>query len=458
MGLIRAAREAISSMLADQWREYFYCDSLSNDVLMVKGQKRVQGNSSNTKGRENIITNGSIIAVNEGQCMIIVEQGGVADLCAEAGEYIFDTSTEPSLFYGGLGEGVKKTAQTMLTRFTFGGDTAKDQRVYFFNTKEIMSNLFGTPNPVPFRVVDRNIGLDVDIAVRCNGEYSFRMSDPLLFYKNVCGNVTDKYERSQIAGQMKSELLTALQPAFAKISAMGVRYSMLPAHSMEISRALREELTGLWQELRGLEVVTVNINSAKASEEDENRIRDLQMEAAYGNSTLAQAKMNVARANALEKAAANDGGSMLGFMGLNMADAMGTRMGQQSAVNAAGGMTGMANAVAGAAGAAGAGMGMGMQAASAAAPVLGWTCSCGQGDNRGRFCSDCGEPKPPAAGWTCSCGTVNQGKFCTDCGSKKPEGASLYKCDKCGWEPENPADPPKFCPQCGDRFDENDIR
>ena len=140
MGLIQAAKDSISSVVSDQWREYFYCDSLSPDVLMIKGEKRVtNGRNSNTKGTDNIISNGSVIAVNEGQCMIIVDQGGIVDVCAEAGEFIYDNSTEPSLFYGNLGENVKNTFTTMARRFTFGGNTAKDQRVYFFNTKEIMA-------------------------------------------------------------------------------------------------------------------------------------------------------------------------------------------------------------------------------------------------------------------------------------------------------------------------------
>ncbi|MBO5335816.1 MAG: SPFH domain-containing protein [Lachnospiraceae bacterium] len=466
MGLIKAAKDAISGMMADQWREYFYCDSLSNDVLVVKGQKRVtEGRNNNTNGTNNIISNGSIIAVNEGQCMIIVDQGGIVEFCADAGEFVYDASTEPSLLYGNLGENIKNTFLGMGRRISFGGNTAKDQRVYYFNIKEIMSNLFGTANPIPFRVVDRNIGLDVDIAIRCNGEYSFRLVDPLLFYKNVCGNVTDSYKRSQMASQMKSELMTALQPAFAKISAMGVRYSEIPAHSLELARAVNEELSSLWSELRGIEIVTLNINSVKASEEDEKMIKDLQKTAVFRNAGMAAANLSTAQAEAMKMAASNTAtGPMMAFANMNMANMVGgmnanqlfqmdaqnqammqqQQMMQNQQMNAApmGGMNQSANG--------------GAQAAASQAPVLGWSCSCGQGDNRGKFCTNCGSPKPSEAGWTCSCGTVNQGKFCQNCGSKKPEGAPLYKCDKCGWEPEDPANPPKFCPECGDIFDDND--
>ncbi len=470
MGLIKAAKDAIGSMMEDQWREYFYCEALPDDILVTRGKKRASGRSNSNKGSDNIISNGSIIAVNEGQCMIIVDQGGIAELCADAGEFVYDSSTEPTVFYGNLGDSVMNTFKTMVKRFSFGGNTAKDQRVYFFNTKEIMGNLFGTANPIPFRVVDTNIGLDVDIAVRCHGEYSFRLVDPLLFYKNVCGNVTEEYNRSKIQGQMKSELLTALQPAFAKISAMGVRYSAVPAHSMELAGALNEELSELWGRLRGIEIVTLNLNSVRASEEDEKMIKEMQKKAILRDPGMAAATLTEAQAEAMKMAASNQTVMpMMAFGNMNMASQMGGlnagQLFQMSAQNQAGtdgmnmgfgmntqgGMQGMAQG-----GMQGAAMGGAPRAESGRAPVLGWTCQCGHQDNKGKFCAECGAPKPAGAGWSCSCGTVNQGKFCMECGAKKPQGAPLYKCDKCGWEPEDPAHPPRFCPECGDIFDEND--
>ena len=455
MGLIKAAKDSISQMMADQWREYFYCDSLSNDILVVKGQKQVTNNrNSNTKGADNIITNGSIIAVNEGQCMIIVDQGEIVEFCADAGEFVYDNSTEPTIFYGNLGSNVKNTLNTMLKRFTFGGNTAKDQRVYFFNIKEIKSNLFGTSNPVPFRVVDTNVGLDVDISIRCNGEYSYKITDPLLFYKNVCGNVTEGYNKSQLASQMKAELLTALQPAFAKISEMGVRYSAVPGHTTELTEVLKVELSEKWSELRGIEIVSLAINSMKASEEDEKMIKELQREATLRNPNMAAAHLTSAQADAMRAAASNTStGPMMAFAGMNMA----SQAGGMDA-NTLFAMGAQQNAQAQAAQSAPAMQNSGPVAARGGAAVPGWTCSCGKTDNRGRFCMECGAKKPDAAGWTCSCGTVNQGRFCSECGAKKPEGAPMYKCDKCGWEPEDPAHPPKFCPECGDLFDENDIR
>ena len=431
MGLLKAITGAAGGILGDQWREYFYCDAIPADVLAVKGRKRVSSRSSNTKGMDNIISNGSIIAVADGQCMIIVEQGKVVEICAEPGEFTYDTSTEPSVFYGDLSQTVPEVFVNMGKRFTFGADTAKDQRVYYINTKELVGNKYGTPNPVPFRVVDKNIGLDVDISIRCFGEYSYRITNPILFYTNVCGNISGEYHRSNLDGQLKSELLTALQPALARISDMGIRYSSLPGHTMEMAEAMNQVLTAKWKDLRGVEIVSMGVSSVKASEEDEAMIKELQRSAVYRNPNMAAAKMVDAQAEAMKAAASNDGGAMMGFMGMNMA--------QQ-----AGGLN--ANQL----------FQMGQQNQSAVPAAGSWKCSCGA-ENTGKFCAECGAKKPEEKGWVCACGTVNKGKFCCECGAKKPAAAPVYKCDKCGWEPEDPANPPKFCPECGARFDSEDI-
>ncbi len=439
MGLILAALGSAGGVLADQWKEYFYCESLPNNVLAVKGRKRNSGRSSNTRGSDNIISSGSVIAVADGQCMLIVEQGKIVDVCAEPGEYVYDSSTEPSIFSGKLGEGILNIFKQIGKRFTFGGEAPKDQRVYYFNTKEITGNKYGTPSPVPFRVVDNNIGLDIDISIRCFGEYSYVLSNPLLFYTNVCGNVTADYTKEQLDGQMKSELLTALQPAFARISEMGIRYSALPGHTTELAQALNEELSGKWRDLRGIEIASVGVSSVKASEEDEAMIKELQRNATFRNPNMAAAHLVGAQAAAMQAAASNQAtGAPMAFMGMNMAAQAGGvnaqslyQMGQQ-------------------------------QPAAPAAPAAGtWTCpKCGAAAT-GKFCPECGTKKPePAAadGWTCpSCGTVNKGKFCAECGTKKPAGAVQYRCDKCGWEPADKSKPPKFCPECGDPFDNNDI-
>ncbi|MDY2652785.1 MULTISPECIES: SPFH domain-containing protein [Eisenbergiella] len=452
MGLIRAAVQSAASVMADQWEEYFYCDSIPANILAVKGSKKTSRRGSNKKGSDNVISNGSVIAVNEGQCMMIVDQGRVVDICAQPGEYIYDTSSEPSVFYGDLGENIRRSFENFGIRFAFGGEAPKDQRVYYINTKEIVGNKYGTANPVPFRVVDRNIELDIDIAIRCHGEYSYRVVDPICFYVNVCGNVEGAYSRENLDSQLKSELMTALQPAFARISDMGIRYSSLPGHTQEIAAALNQVLSEKWVKLRGIALASFGVSSVKASEEDEDMIKQLQKAAVLRDPNMAAATITGAQADAMKTAAGNKAaGPMMAFAGMNMAANAGGinagqlfEMGQQNRQNNAAPQTGTGTAPQ-----AGAGM---SQAAG------GWTCSCGAQGNTGRFCAECGKPKPSDNGWTCSCGAVNKGKFCTECGKPRPAGAKLYRCDKCGWEPEDPAHPPKFCPECGDRFDDGDVK
>ncbi|MDD6616823.1 MAG: SPFH domain-containing protein [Lachnospiraceae bacterium] len=451
MGLIRALAGAVGSTLSDQWKEYFYCEAMEADVLVCKGTKKVSGRSSNRHSSD-VITDGSAIAVADGQCMMIVEQGKVVEVCAEPGVYTYDSGIAPTIFAGDLGESVKRTFSEIGKRFTFGGQAASDQRVYYFNTKEIMGNKYGTPTPVPFRVIDRNIGLDVDISIRCNGEYSYRIEDPILFYTNVCGNVGQEFTRSEIESQLKSELLTALQPAFARISEMGVRYSALPGHTMELADALNDVLSKKWKDLRGISIVSFGVNSVSASKEDEDMIKQLQKSAVMRDPSMAAAQLVGAQSDAMRAAASNSAGAMTGFMGMGMASQAGGMnaqdlfaMGQQQAAMR---QQQMAYQQAP------------QQQAPAqqggAAPKEGsWTCSCGT-VNTGKFCVECGASRP-AEGWVCSCGAVNKGKFCPECGAKRPAGAPVYQCDKCGWKPEDPAHPPKFCPECGDPFTDDDL-
>ena len=432
MGLIKAISGAAGGVLADQWKEYFYCEAMDMDTLVVKGKKRVSGRSANTKGVDNIISAKTVVAVADEQCLLIVEQGKVVELCAEPGEYIFDASTEPTVLAGELSKSIPEVFQNMGKRFTFGGEAPKDQRVYYINTKEIMGNKYGTPGAVPFRVVDNNIGLDMEIGIRCFGEYSYRITNPILFYANVCGNVTEDYNRSKIDSQLKSEVLTALQPTFARISEMGIRYYALMNHTMEMAEALNRVLTSKWKNLRGVEIVSMGVSSLKASEEDEALIKELQRSAVYRNPNMAAAKMVDAQAEAMKAAAGNSGGAMLGFMGMNLAAQAGGLNANQLFQ-----------------------MGAAQQAAATVPTEDGWTCACGN-SAKGKFCTECGAPRPQ--GWTCACGSVNKGKFCPECGAKKPEKALVYKCDKCGWEPEDPKNPPKFCRECGDGFTDADLQ
>ena len=466
MGLIKAGVGAVGGVLADQWKEFFYCESLTNDVLMVKGQKRISKRSSNKKASDNIISNGSGIAVADGQCMIIVEQGKVVEICAEPGEFTYDSSTEPSIFTGKLGNSIKETFKLIGKRFTYGGDTGKDQRVYYFNTKDILDNKFGTPSPIIFEVVNKRLGMSKTVNVRCNGTYTYSITDPILFYTKLAGNVTTEYRREQIDAQLKADFIDALQPAFAELTELELRPAQIPAHTKELKEAINHAMQTEWTERRGITVQSIAIGPIALTPEDMKKISEMEDAATMGSNPFMMAgRMTNATADAMNTAAANAGGAMNGFIGMNMAGgAMGGGFGAaQNFYN------------------------IGMQQMqqiqpSAQASSDSWRCACGEtvsgkfcpncGAKKpeqvnkdawkctcgalatGKFCPECGAKKPTNEGWTCSCGTVNKGKFCSECGAKKPMN---YRCDKCGWVPADPSKPPKFCPECGDRFDENDV-
>ena len=429
MGLIKAGMGALGGTLADQWKEFFYCDALEQDVLAVKGRKRTSRRSSNRDGEDNIISSGSGIAVADGQCVLIVEQGKVVEVCAEPGEYTYDASTEPSVFTGSFGEGLAQTFKTVARRFTYGGDTGKDQRVYYINTKEMGEIKYGTATPIPFRVVvSEELGYKLSVNLRCNGSFTYRICDPLLFYTNVCSNITTQYDAEELAPRLKSELMNALQPALATLSAKKVQYYEIPAHTLEISEALNEQLSGVWRKKRGIEVFSFNVNSLSIPEDQQKKITEWEENAMTTDPRTAASRLVGGQIDAMKAAAGNANGAMAGFMGMGMA------------MNA-GGM-GAANAQDLYA------MG-GRPAPAAPAPAAGegWTCKCGAAAT-GKFCPECGSPRPAADRWVCGCGAVNKGRFCTECGKPRP----AARCGKCGWEPADPAHPPKFCPECGTPF------
>ena len=484
MGLIKAGIGALGGVLADQWKEFFYCEALDMDTLVVKGQKRISGRSSNTKGSDNIISNGSGIAVADGQCMIIVEQGKVVEVCAEPGEYTYDTSSEPSIFAGRFGESLKNTFKAIGKRFAYGGDTGKDQRVYYFNTKEIMDNKFGTPSPIIFEVMNKRIGFSRTVNVRCNGVYSYTISDPLLFYTRVCGNVEQAYTRDKIDAQMKTEFVSALQPAFGALAEMELRPAQIPAKANELKKAMNDALQAEWVD-RGISVAKIALNPITLNPEDMKKIQEMEDSVSFGsNAAMMAGRMTAATANAMETAAGNSAGAMTGFMGMNMAGAamgggfnaaqnlynMGQQQQQQQMVQqqAQQLVDAQAQAMANAAPTGGWKCACGAMATGKFCPECGskkpepkpaggWTCKCGA-TATGKFCPECGSPKPADDGsWTCSCGTQNTGKFCQNCGGKKPAGVPQYRCDKCGWQPADPTKAPRFCPECGDPFDNGDI-
>ena len=439
MGLIRAGLNAAGGVLADQWKEFFTCDAMSEGVLALKGRKSGGRRSINNKGSDNIITSGSVILVADGQCMMIVDQGKIVEFAAEPGEYTYDASSSPSVFNGNFGDSLGKSINEFGKRFTFGAEPSKDQRIYYFNTKEIVGNKYGTPTPVPFRVVDNNVGLDMDVRLRCFGVFSYRICDPVLFYKHVCGNISEPYTRSRLDEQLRSELLGALGMAFGRISEMGIRYSALQMHTMELADTLNDILSKKWRDKRGLEIVDIGISSMTPLDEDVARVQQYQSATAFRTPQMAAQQLARSQDQSMRDAANNAGGAALGFMGMNMA--------QQTGGNAAAQFYQMAQQQQAAA----------PTPAAPAAPAGSWKCpSCGA-TVTGKFCPECGAKKPEDQGWVCACGSVNKGKFCPECGAKKPAGVPQYRCDKCGWEPPKGTKPPKFCPECGDPFDDGDV-
>ena len=271
-----------------------------------------------------------------------------------------------------------------------------------------MDNKFGTPSPILFRVVDHNIKLDLDVSLRCSGLYSYRITDPLLFYTNVCGNVEREYLREEIDSQLKTEFISALQPALAKISELQIRPSALPAHAEELSAAMNQVLTQKWAEKRGISVVSVAMNPITLTEEYEDMIRQAQGAAIYRDASMAGAAMTAATADAMRSAAENPNGAFMGYMGMGMAQQAGGvdtqalyEMGQKQAQEAE-------------------------QSQSAQTATGSWTCP--------------------------ECQTANTGKFCSNCGKGKPATSAAKFCSNCGWQVTDPANPPKFCPECGTAF------
>lgn len=423
MGLIKAAVGSIGGVFADQWKEFFVCESLDADTLLAKGERQ-KGRRSGNNGSDNVISNGSVISVADGQCAIIVESGKVVELAAEPGAFTYDKSTEPSIFSGDLGENVVDIFGEIARRFSFGGDTGKDQRVYYINTKEITGNKYGTPSDVPFKVTDEASGLNLLVRIRCFGQYSYRITNPILFYTNVAGNAADVYTRDQIDSQLKTELLTALQPAFARISAQHIDYTELPGRTLELADALNDVLSKKWRDLRGIEIVSFGVSSVRANEADEEKLQKIQMGTAIGGRPdIAMGMAADAASDAMRMAAQNEGGgAAMGLFGMQMAGQAGAGLYQQAAQMAA--------------------QRPAQNVGRPAAPATGtWTCACGTA-NTGKFCQNCGKPKPAATGaWTCSCGTQNTGKFCTNCGKPRPAGD--WTCS-CGTKNTG-----KFCQNCG---------
>ncbi|MDR1851501.1 MAG: SPFH domain-containing protein [Propionibacteriaceae bacterium] len=434
MGLIQAFKGTVGGALADQWLDYFVVPQMDADVLMVNAAKASGARSSNTKSTPDVISSGSKFIVGESQAVAVVDNGIVIEFTAEPGAYEYDSKTEPSIFAGsGLAANLTAVFQAGIERFKFGGTAPKFQRLYYFNLKELIGNKYGTATPIPFRVTDANIGLDIDTAVRMNGEYSLKLVNPILFYQNVAAGQNDAYRYGgELESQMKSEFMTALQPALAQISAQGVRYSAIPGYTQDLVKIVNDQLSAKWRDLRGIEMVSLGINSMTLPPDDEKMIKDLQRTAVNRDASMAAATLASAQADAMRAAASNEAGATTGFIGMGFAQQAGGmsagNLFQQAAANGQGPAQHYPVAAGG-----------GFPGAAPAAPAAGATGAA-------------------PAGWTCpNCGHAgNMGKFCEECGQPRPAGAPVYKCDKCGWVPPDPQNPPKFCQECGDPFNDAD--
>lgn len=419
MGLIRAALQAGGTVLADQWKEYFHVDSMSNDELVVKGYKQTKGNN---KGGDDIISNGSAISVGEGQVALIVEDGKIVEFCAEPGRFIWDASSEPSMFCGGFFKGLVDSFKKFGERFTFGGDRAKTQRVYYVNVKEIMDNKFGTTTPMVYDDQYYRTAL----YIRYFGQFSFKITDPIVFFTQIAGVVSDKYDRSSLMDMCKDEFMTALDTSLSMLAAEGVKFSQIPIKQREIARYMSDTLDTDWKERRGMEVVSVAIAKVTPDDKSRKRIEEFDTNVMHSNPNAMAGGLAYAQMQAMQKAAENDAGAMTGFMGLGMVGGMASATAPANAelVNTA----------------------KELHQAEQKQDENAWICSCGA-KNTGKFCMECGSKKPePAGSWTCSCGATSNGKFCPNCGSKKPSG---YEC-KCGYKSDAPF---KFCPNCGEKQD-----
>lgn len=393
MGLIKAAIDAGRKTLADQWIEYYYCDTLSNEVLLQKGEK-VVSTGSNTKGSENIITNGTGFAINEGQGLLIVEDGKIVEFSVEPGRFTWDDSSEPSLFDSGF-KGLKESFKVFGQRFKHGGTEAKDQRVYFVNLKEVLDNKFGTGTPIPYKDPTYR-----GIYIRYYGQYTFKVADPIRFYTNIAGNVQNRYTKEQLMQQSHAEFVNALDTAIAKCSDEGFQYNDLPKKQVEIATFMNDCLDASWKERRGLVVESVAIEKVTPDDESRMRIEKIDDAIMMSDQRVAAGRLAEAQATAMENAASNEAGAMNGFIGMGFA----AQAGGMNAGNMFAGATPQENNP------------LFTQSAPQAA---GWTCACGH-VNQGKFCSECGKEAPQAT-WKCTCGHENTGKFCAECGAKKPE-------------------------------------
>ncbi|MGL4588701.1 MAG: SPFH domain-containing protein [Mycoplasmatales bacterium] len=412
MGLIKAAVSGIGSTLGDQWLEYYNCEAMDEKVVIKKAVKIVNG-GSNTDGSPDVISQGSIISVNEGQAMMIVQDGMILEFSAEPGVFEFDNEAEPSIFVGSFGEGIIQTFKTFARRFKFGGDAGRNTRIYYFNLKELFGNKFGTPTPIPYAdPVYQNIN------IRFNGTLSLKLADPILFYKSIAGNVSDEFEINELwSEQLFYEFNMNLNQGLAKIAAAGTKFNQIMASTNELVNSLNEVLYSTWGQKRGLKIETIAIGSVTLDPADKEKVDKYDDMRLMADPMNAAGRMTSAAANAMENAAANENGAMMGFAGFNMAAGAATTNAAQFQQMAQANQQEKQNSV-----------------------ETGWTCTCGM-INTGKFCTECGKQNEEA--WMCTCGTNNTGKFCTECGKQNENVINQWSCE-CGTQNTG-----KFCTECG---------
>lgn len=434
MGIIKAAATAVSGALADQWLEVMEPGNMGDQTVFASGVKIRKG--SNTKGTDNTVSDGSVIHVYPNQFMMIVDGGKVADYTAEEGYYTVKNSSLPSLFNGQFKDSLRES----FNRIRFGGETPTAQKVFYVNLQEIKGIKFGTRNPVNYFDNFYN----AELFLRAHGTYSIRITDPLLFYAQVIPKNVSHVEISSINEQYMNEFLEALQASINRMSAEGERISFVVSKGTVLSRHMSEVLDEDWKRERGFEVMSVGLASISYDAESQKLINMRNQGAMLGDPNVREGYVQGAIARGLEAAGSNQNGAMAGFMGMGAGmNAGGGFMGVASAanmqqMNAQAQRTGMGgNAGSGMAGGNAPG---GVKAGLASAGGT-WVCRCGA-SNTGKFCSECGNPRPEAETWICKCGARNTGKFCSECGSPKPVD-STWIC-RCG-----AVNTGRFCSECG---------
>ncbi|MEW4411293.1 SPFH domain-containing protein [Clostridium sp. AN503] len=416
MGIIKAIASAVGGSLADQWLEVIEADNMGDQTVFTSGVKIRRG--SNTKGTENTVSNGSVIHVYPNQFMMVVDGGKVVDYTAEEGYYTVDNSSLPSLFNGEFKDTLKET----FNRVKYGGSTPTVQKVCYVNLQEIKGIKFGTRNPVNYFDSFYN----AELFLRAHGAYSVKITDPLLFYEQVVPRNVSRVEIDSINEQFMDEFLEGLQVAINKMSAEGERISFVASKGTVLSRHMSEVLDENWKRDRGFEVMNVGLASISYDEESQKLINMRNQGAMLGDPAIREGYVQGAMARGMEAAGSNANGAMAGFMGMGVGmNAGGGFMGAASAANMqqmqmnqaqAGQMPQMNQAQMNPT------QGNPAQAGPMQSGPAGnagsWTCQCGS-VNSGKFCSECGSPRPASGPWTCSCGTVNSGKFCSECGKPR---------------------------------------